>query len=273
MPPVRDVRTRLAAACNKTLETSRTINQNYTRAAQKEMGGKEVKWWPRLRARWKRPEEEQEERGRGTKKGRRGPEGERGTERSFKFLCFPYPTHVTRPQRSSRWQPIISSGRRYPLNHAAVAPTLGGIAMVAPTNIARRAHLFGSTLADWRLIEKEPYRVLAICAGNSLQRMPSSSCNKNSHSIVNPALNPSTPANEYHSWCPSGCSTLHNHFPAEWFADHMDHTLRLVRTYLPSCISVTALKVPAVRRTRRQDSLGCGPMQFGGKSMHRYLRH
>ncbi|KAJ7283191.1 hypothetical protein C8J57DRAFT_1291725 [Mycena rebaudengoi] len=77
---------------------------------------------------------------------------------------------------------------------------------------------------------------------------------------------------QHHSQRSSGRSTLHNHFPAEWsptpWTMYIKHywTVRLVRPYLPSCISVTALKVPAMRRTHRQGCLGC-------KSMHQYLRH
>ncbi|KAJ7292903.1 hypothetical protein C8J57DRAFT_1267524, partial [Mycena rebaudengoi] len=84
---------------------------------------------------------------------------------------------------------------------------------------------------------------------------------------------------QHHSQRSSGRSTLHNHFPSEWspipWTMYIKHywTVRLVRPYLPSCISATVRKVPAVRRTHRQGCLGCGPIQFRGKSMHQYLRH
>ncbi|KAJ7271715.1 hypothetical protein C8J57DRAFT_1319546 [Mycena rebaudengoi] len=77
---------------------------------------------------------------------------------------------------------------------------------------------------------------------------------------------------QHHLQRSSGRLTLHNHFPGEWspipWTMYIKHywTVRLVRPYLPSCISVTVLKVPAVRRTHRQGCLGC-------KSMHQYLRH
>ncbi|KAJ7234591.1 hypothetical protein C8J57DRAFT_1249148 [Mycena rebaudengoi] len=143
-----------------------------------------------------------------------------------------------RPNAVRDGKSVVSSDRRYPLNHAAFAPTLDGIAKAAPISIARASFL----AALWpiggssRKSLTECSRSARSPAGNLLQGMLSSSCKQNSHAIVTPALNPSTPANgvwvinNQHRYlhCPNtthgvrGVRTFDS-FLAEWFFDHMDH--------------------------------------------------
>ncbi|KAJ7290989.1 hypothetical protein C8J57DRAFT_1586295 [Mycena rebaudengoi] len=136
----------------------------------------------------------------------------------------------------------VSNDRRYPLNHAASAPTLDSIAKAAPISIARI--FFGTILTDWRLIEKEPYRVFEICTfsgGEFVARdavfvlQPEQpcyrhSCSKSIHTgergVGDKQPTQVLALSQHHSRRPSGVRTFDS-FLAEWFADHMDHTVRL----------------------------------------------